>query len=113
MIYPTLPIEIWLQTGNDVFAQPLFEQQPGERVCPVRLSFKTDTTTVRTDSAGSKGHAREPVSQVVILAVPKTRIRMESKLVIMGRPCRVIEIHPRFTVNGVHDHDEIHCSAWT
>jgi len=113
MIYPTLPVEIYVQGRNDVFAQPVFRRMPAERVCPVSLRFQTATTTVRTDSAGSKGHAREANAQVVVLALPGTQIRMDSKLVILGNSVRVVEIHPRFTVSGHLDHQEIHCVAWT
>lgn len=113
MIYPTLRVDIWAKDGNDLYAQPKFRKVPSERVCPVRLSFQTENTTVRTDSAGSKGHAQEPNAQVVVLAVPKTRITLETKLVINGHALRVIESHPRYTVSGALDHYELHCMAWT
>jgi hypothetical protein len=113
MIYPTLRIEIWEKAGTDLYAQGKFRKLASEKVCPVRLSFQTDNTTVRTDSAGTKGHAHEPNAQVVLLALPSTKIKIDSKLVILDFPLRVMERHPRFTVNGKLDHYEIHCLAWT
>lgn len=112
MIYPTLRIEIFAKTGTDGFSQPVYARRPDERVCPVRLSFKSAHTTVRTDSAGSKGHVTEAAAQVVVLAVPKTAIKIDDRLVIMGNSVRVIEIHPRFSVGGALDHHEVHCTAW-
>lgn len=113
MIIPTLRIELWRKQGSDLFAQPKFLKMVSERVCPVRLSFQTDNTTVRTDSAGTKGHAQEPSAQVVLLAVPKTQIQIGDKLVVLGHALRVTEKHPRYTVTGVLDHHQLHASAWT
>lgn len=113
MIYPTLPVKVFVKVGDNAYAEPVLRRQPDEKVCPVRLSFRSDNTTVRTDSAGSKGHARENVAQVVVLAVPETTIRVESRLEILGQSLRVTERHPRFTVTGALDHYELHCDAWT
>jgi hypothetical protein len=113
MIYPTLRIEVWQKRGSDQYAQPKFLKAVREMVCPVRLSFQTGNTTVRTDSAGSKGHAQEPNAQVVILAVPKTKIGIGDKLIINSESLRVVEKHPRYTVTGVLDHHQVHCLAWT
>lgn len=113
MIYPTLPLQVWAKDGSDLYGQPHFTRLADEKVCPVRLSFTSVTTTVRTDSAGTKGHAREPGATVVVLALPQTKIDLESKLVILGHPLRVLEVHPRFTVRGVLDHIQIHCGPWT
>lgn len=112
MIYPTLAVQVWAKAGNDLYGQPRFERQADEKVCPVRLSFTSVTTTVRTDSAGSKGHAREPGATVVVLVRPDTKISLESKLVILGHPLRVLETHPRFTVKGELDHIQVQCGPW-
>jgi hypothetical protein len=113
MIYPTIPTEVWKKAGTDAYAQPKWQKMPGERVAPVRLSFQTDNTTVRTDSAGTKGHAQEFNAQTTVLALPKTKIDIGDKLVIMGYSLRVVEKHPRFTVGGTLDHFQVHCAAWT
>jgi len=113
VIYPTLSIEVWKKTGNDAYAQAKWLKMPNERVAPVHLRFQTESTTVRTDSASSKGHAQEFNSQTTLLAVPKTKIGIGDKLVVMGYSLRVTEKHPRFTVGGVLDHFEVECLAWT
>lgn len=112
MIYPTLPVRVFVKSGENAYAEPVFKRKPGEKVCPVRLSFTNETTTVRTDSAGSKGHAREDAAQVVLLAVPTTQIRVESRIEVLGKTLRVTGVHPRFTVTGALDHYELHCSVW-
>lgn len=112
MIYPTLPVKVWTISGHDMHAQPILVAMPDEKVCPVRLSFKVERTTVRTDAAASKSHAFDQTAQVVILATPKTKIVKDSRLEILGNVLRATVVHPRFTVGGKLDHYEIHCEAW-
>jgi hypothetical protein len=112
MIIPTVPVKIWSVTGYDLHAQPVLEAQPDEKICPVRLSYTVERTTVRTDAAASKGHAFESTATVVVLAVSRTKIQKGSRLQILDQTLRVVERHPRFTVSGVLDHYEIHCDAW-
>lgn len=113
MIYPTLSVEVWQKVGSDAYAQARYARVAMERVCPVRLSFQTNNTTVRTDSAGTKGHAQEPNAAVTVLALPNTRIDIGDRLVITGNNVRVTEKHPRYSVSGVLSHYQIHCEAWT
>lgn len=112
MIIPTLPVKVFVRAGDNAYAEPIYRRKPDELVCPVRLNFVSDNTTVRTDSAGSKGHARENVADVVLLATPKTEIRQESKVEVLSRQLRVVEVHPRYTVSGALDHYELRCTAW-
>jgi hypothetical protein len=112
MIIPTIPVKVWSVTGYDLHAQPILAAQPDEKICPVRLSYTVERTTVRTDAAASKGHAFENTAQVVILAVPRTKIVKGSRLELLEQVLRVVERHPRFTVAGVLDHYELHCDAW-
>lgn len=112
MIYPTLPVKVWNVAGYDLHAQPTLAREPDEKVCPVRLSFKVERTTVRTDAAASKGQAFDSTAQIVLLALPTTKIGNSSRIEVLGRSLRVVETHPRFTVSGKLDHYEIRCDAW-
>lgn len=113
MIYPTLKIELWKATGNDLYGQAVFTRMPDEKVAPVRLSFQAAHTTVRTDSAASRGHAMEQSANVVILARPDTRIAVGDRLVVMGNALKVSETHPRMSVTGTLDHVQVLCVAWS
>jgi hypothetical protein len=109
---PTLEVEVWKRTGSDVYGQPVQTKVRGEKVAPVRLEFSNQHTTVRTDSAASHGHAQETVADVVLLAVAATQIALDDMLVVLGHKVRVVKVHPRFTVAGKLDHNQIHCEAW-
>ena len=112
MIYPTLPVKIWSVTGYDLYAQPTLVAMPDEKVAPVRLSYKVERTTVRTDAAASKSHAFDNTALVVVLALPSTTMNKDSRLELLDQVLRVTEKHARFTVAGILDHYEIHCDAW-
>lgn len=113
MILPTLLIEVWRNVGSDTYGQPQMTRQPSEKACPVKLDFKVETTSVRTDAAASKSRAHERNADVVILVSPKSQITLDDKLVIHGNSLRVTSIHPRYTVTGVLDHYQVECAAWT
>lgn len=112
MIIPTLKIEHHKVDGFDLHGQAKLRRLPDVMVCPVRLVFDQQHTTVRTDSAASHGAAMEMTATCVLLAKPKTTIRIEDMLVVMGNKIRVIEKHPRYTVTGHLDHWQIKATAW-
>lgn len=113
MIYPHLEVQVWKNRGHDLYGEPVFERIEDERCAPVKLILTATHTTVRTDSAGTKGHAQEITSNTVILVRPGSEIRIDDKLVIHDHPLRVIGRHPRYTVSGRLDHHELQCEAWS
>jgi hypothetical protein len=109
---PTLTIQLYLTTGTDLYGQALLERQNDEKVAPIKLVFGQAHSSVRTDSSGSHGSAMEAVSSSSFLAVAKTKIEIECKVMLMGNPVRVIEKDPRFSVGGRLDHWHIKTIAW-
>ena len=112
MIHPTIWVDVYDRKSHDLYGQPKFTVAGRERVCPVMLQFTDQQTTVRTDSSGSHGSARETIAKVRILAVPKTKIQKGDVLGIHGQKVVVTLMHPRYTVTGVLDHYELHCAMW-
>ncbi|MCY1200485.1 hypothetical protein D3C71_1681980 [compost metagenome] len=112
MIYPTLWVELLDSTAHDRFGQPMLVSKGRFKVCPVKLIFGEDRTTVRTDSSGSHGSAQETVSDVVVLARPAQKLDTGDVLQILGNRVVIREIHPRYTVLGRHDHNEVRCEGW-
>ena len=112
MIIPTIAVEVHRLAGHDRYGQPRHIKVADAKFAPVRLAFSAQHTTVRTDSAASHGHASENTADVVILMLPVIDVKHGDMLVLLGRKVRVTEIHPRFTVRGKHDHNQIHCEAW-
>jgi len=112
MIYPTLWIECRRQAGDDTYGQPVLGAMTREKVVPVKLEFTAAHTTVRTDSAASHGHAYEVTANVVLLALPTTRIAPGDILTVQSHKVRVITAHQRFRPSGEIDHVQVICTAW-
>lgn len=112
MIIPTLPVKIYRKVGFDLHGQPTFSLLNCPKAAPVRLVFENQHTTVRTDSAGSRGHADETVADVILLFKPSVEVKMDYQLLVLGQKLRVVKVHPRYTVRGVFDHLEVHCDIW-
>ena len=112
MIIPTLKIEHHKRVGADVYGQAKVERQRDQMVCPVRLSFGQQHSTVRTDSAASHGGAMEMVPTCIVLVKPNADVGVDDMLVVLGNKVRVMEVHPRYTVRGKLDHKQVLCTAW-
>lgn len=112
MITPTLWITCQSPAAFDIHGQQVLGNATREKVVPIKLLFVNQHTSVRTDSAGSHGHADEVTSNVIFLALPSTKISIDDILIIVGNTVRVMQTQPRFTVSGKLDHVEIHCISW-
>lgn len=112
MILPTLLVEVWFKSGDDVYAQPIYSHRATEKMAPVKLDFQMRSTSVRTDAAASKARAQEDNANVILLALPTSKVELNDKLIVHGHALRVINAHPRYTVTGKFDHIEIRCMAW-
>jgi plasmid replication initiation protein len=112
MIIPSLLVKRQPAATSDLYGQPQLGAVTWEKVVPIKLKFTAQHTTVRTDSSASHGHAYETTSDVVILAMPRSKINIDDILTIGEYRVVVITKHPRYRVNGRLDHLEIHCAVW-
>lgn len=109
MIYPHLKITVFKNLGSNAYGEASYGPGFGERCAPVRLRFQSATTTVRTDSAGSRGHAQEEVADVRVLVPIASKVAIDDMLEVTGTRLRVVAREPRYTVNGKLDHYELIC----
>lgn len=112
MIRPSLRVERITYSGRNAYGEPLQGLSTFEMVAPVRLQFDVQHTTVRTDSAASHGHASEETASVILLALPNTKIIPDDVLVVLKNKVKVYRAIKQYTVAGVFDHVELHCTAW-
>ena len=112
MIIPTLKISRQSTAETDLYGQPVLGPMVSEMVAPIKLIFKSAHTTVRSDSAASKGHAYEEVDNVIFLALPRSTVAVNDVVTVLGHKVRVDQTHPRFRVGGTLDHLEVHCVGW-
>lgn len=86
---------------------------PVELMCAVvKLSVKSQKTSVRADSSASRGNAREIVSDAALLFLPGVDIGIGDKITVQGIDLEVSEILPRFDLRGDLDHNQIGLMAW-
>lgn len=112
MISTTFLIYVQASAGRDKHGQSLFGRQVAHRVCPVKLIFSDQHTTVRTDSSGTHGGAMEKTSNVVLLAKPKSGIKINDVITIGPHKVRVTAAHDRYDTQGNLAHIELHCDTW-
>lgn len=112
MIIPTLLVQVHKQAGFDLRGQPKMTAAAPVLVAPVKVKFTNQHTTVRTDSAGSHGHAEETAADVVLLVKLEARVAPGDMLVISGHKVRVASKHPRYSIAGKLDHYQLDCVAW-
>lgn len=111
MIFPTIPVLIFSRIGTDIHGQAKFTPATAAKVAPVKLVFRVAHSTVRTDSSGSHGSASESTADVILLVRPGVQIKPDDELEVLGHRATVEAIHNRFSVDGKHDHNELHCLA--
>lgn len=113
MIIPTLAIQVQTVLSRDVYSQPKLSKAKTAWCAPVRLDFAQQTSTVRTDSSATHGHAMEPSHRVVILVQQNSpAAKLDSVLTIHGNKVKVVKVHPRYTVEGKFDHHQVECDPW-
>lgn len=112
MIIPTLPATHYRLDGHDLYGKTRLRLIGPLKCAPVKLIFESTSTTVRTDSSGSIGHAQEEVANVVVLVLPTTKVEIGDVLAIGQNRVEVFKTHHRYTVFGKFDHIELHCRAF-
>ena len=112
MISATLLIYVQAAAGRDKYGQPVFGKEVTHRVCPVKLMFSDQHTTVRTDSSGTHGGGIERASNVVLLAKPKSGIKVNDVITIGPHKVKVTGAHDRYDTQGNLAHIELHCDTW-
>lgn len=93
--------------GNDAFGQPKLSSAKQGKCAVLKMLITRQASTVRADSASTRGHAEELVSDLHIL-VPKTSVlKIDDVLTIDGVKFRVSGLRPRYDVIGRLDHIEV------
>ena len=94
-------------TGNNIHGEPTYGE-PRTSICAVLKLIKSrKPTTVRTDSAGSRGHADEANLDAHLLMLYNDPVDLDDYILVHGMTMRVAEVRPRFDVNGNLDHLEV------
>ena len=108
---PRIPCVVTPTIGFDVYGAEQLGTPKKEMCSIISLSLKTGPTSVRTDSAASRGSGSEKISEARILLEPGIA-ELNAKVEVQGRTLRIIAIDPRHVMGGDHDHDEVDLVIW-
>ena len=108
---PRIACVVTPTVGFDVYGKEQLGDAMSAKCTIISLSLKSGPTSVRTDSAASRGSGAEQVAEARLLFAPDIA-QMNSKVEVQGRTLRVIAIDPRHVMGGAHDHDEVDLVIW-
>lgn len=113
MFRPNLTITL-RRIGQDFDVYGHAQLLPAEtmRCAVIKLRDKSQQTTVRADSSGSRGFGDERVVESKLLLPISSRIKAGDVLTVDGLDLQVDVVHPRHRATGVLDHYEVECVAW-
>lgn len=114
MIFPSVACKIIpYSEETDEYGQQVFSM-PVDSVCSVvRLTTSTNKTSVRTDSSGSGGSAKEIQADARLLFLPTTNLEENDRVEVNGIALRVVQTQIRYAVfSPAPDHLEVDLDIW-
>jgi hypothetical protein len=107
--------ECWLSSANGTY-----DKYGNERIGPerkatcaiVKFAVRSEKSTVRADSSGSRGAAQETIVDAVLLFKPFFKIDLDDCVRIGTTRMRVVSVTPRYLITGGVDHNQVECVVW-
>ena len=96
----------------DINGQPLFGCWYKAKCGVVKLTSGAEETSVRADSSATRGKAEERVAEARLMFRPIVPIAIGDLVDIKGYRLEVIDIQPRYDVQGDHHHNQVECMTW-
>jgi hypothetical protein len=109
---PNLDCTIRRVIGRDVYADEILSAAFRARCAIVKLEISVLPTSVRADSAASRGAAEEFIGTARLLLPATVQISPQDQIEVSGYKLRVTSIFPRHSLQGKLDHYEINCGIW-
>ena len=113
MFRPNQFCYIKAQNGYDKFGMTAFGRRKRERCAIVKCVLATGKSSVRADSSGSRGNAREVIADLIILLEPKTSATHDAIIEFQDDLFVIKSMHKRFDIRGKIDHFEVECTFWS
>jgi hypothetical protein len=107
MFKPTISCKIFREVATNLYGEPTLKKSFPAKCAIVKLLLRTQKTSVRADSSGSRGAAQETIADAVLLFAPMTSVEMDDVIQVAGAQLRVTGRFPRYDLNGDFDHWQI------
>jgi hypothetical protein len=113
MLFPSNPCIIVKAVGLNEYGATYYGQRKRTLCSVVRLNSAAEKTSVRTDTSGTSGNAKEIVADARLLFAPNTKINVDDLVYIGKLKLRVQRIDQRFEVlSGTLDHLQVDLSVY-
>lgn len=108
-----VPCKIARATGRfDNSGNELYGPDRPALCAVVKLNNRSEKSTVRADSSGSRGAAQEVLADIVLLFKAPNAPQLEDRITIDGMQVIVTARMPRHLVTGAIDHYQVECEKW-
>ena len=100
-------------TGYNAYGEQTYSKEPITEPCALldaKRSMKK--SSVRADSSASRGNAQEITADFWLILLPTTEAEIDDLIEIHGTRVKIIDLIPRYGLDGHHDHTEAMCQMW-
>lgn len=112
MFRPNITVEVRKQMGTSLHGKRQYGAPTKVRAAFIWLEESDTKTSVRTDSSGSRGGARESIAKARMLVLPATILKAGDRVSFMGHELSVMSVFPRHGVEGRFDHWQVDLEFW-
>ncbi|MBX5130822.1 hypothetical protein HJB53_30490 [Rhizobium lentis] len=107
MFTPNRTGSLMRKTGRNLEGEETYGDPVAIGLSIVNLATSSQKTSVRSDSSASRGQADEMAAERGKILTKET-LAVDDLLSLSGSVFRVLGAHPRYTVLGAFDHNEIY-----
>lgn len=98
--------------GYNVYGEPMRKERIKEKCALLNAGVLMKKSSVRADSSASRGNAHEKTADYWLILMPDTVAEPDDLVEINGIQVKIIQLVPRFSLYGKHDHTEALCDMW-
>ena len=98
--------------GYDFYGEPLRKQRITEPCALLNAKSAMKKSSVRADSSASRGNAQEVTADYWLILLPSTVAKIDDLIEIHGIQVKIVDLIPRYGLDGRHDHTEALCDMW-
>ncbi|MEQ0090217.1 hypothetical protein [Klebsiella sp. GG_Kp143] len=103
---------LYKKVGMDLYGEAKYEFAAPVKMGVVSFIDSMDKTSVRADSAASRGKAEIALFDAVFIIPITATVDKEDVLVVDGKKLRIVSIHRRWGLRGRPGHYEVGANIW-
>ena len=109
---PNTTCVILKTSGFNKYGEPIRQERITEKCALLDAGITLKKSSVRADSSASRGNAIEKIADYWLILLPTTKAEINDIIEIHGVQVKLVEMIPRFSLTGKHDHTEALCTMW-